>query len=145
MKFLIFLSICIALPALVYYQDHKAKTMDDKKHITQLEHSWLNSLHNKTALDSILASDFVHPVPGGVFLTKNQHIGWAASHPSPEDYHYNFDTLSVRVYGNAAIANGIVAVDDNHGKLIRRSIFTDVFIKRNGKWQAVNAQENLVK
>jgi len=144
MKFLIFLSICIALPALVYFRDH-SKTTDDKRKVIQIEHTWLNNLHNKTALDSILASDFVHPIPSGAFLTKEQHMGWASSHPSSPDYNYTFDTLCVRVYGNAAIANGIVAVSDDHGKLISKSIFTDVFMKRNGKWRAVNAQENLVQ
>ena len=38
------------------------------------------------------------------------------------------------------IANGTVVTTNASGT--HRSVFTDVFVKRNGQWQAVNAQEN---
>ncbi|MGH9764542.1 MAG: hypothetical protein ACREDR_34710 [Blastocatellia bacterium] len=30
------------------------------------------------------------------------------------------------------------------GTETRRTVFTDVFVYRDGKWQAINAQENVV-
>jgi len=48
----------------------------------------------------------------------------------------------VRVYGRTAIATGIVINTGAGGADAQRSIFTDVFVLRNGTWQAVNAQEN---
>ena len=123
----------------------KGKSSNDKEQIIKIEITWLASLHDKTTLDSILANDFIHPVPQGIFLTKDQHINWAVNHPDLSGNIQKFDTLFVRIYNNTGIANGIVATYNKHGKLIRRSIFTDVFIRKNGRWQAVNGQENLIK
>lgn len=113
--------------------------------IKNIELTWLENLHNKIALDTILADDFIHVLPQGILITKSQHINWIANHPLPSGYTQKFDTLSVRVYGSTGIANGIVETRDQNGKSIHKSIFTDVFFKRNGKWQAVNAQENNIK
>ena len=123
----------------------KGKSSNDREQIIKIEKTWLASLHDKTALDTILANDFVHPVTNGIFLTKDQHINWVVNHPDLSGNIQKFDTLFVRIYNNTGIANGIVATLNKHGKLIRRSIFTDVFIRRNGSWQAVNGQENLIK
>lgn len=135
----------VILPFQIYCQQYSSNTKNDKKQIIQLEKTWLNNLNNKNELDSILASDFVHPLSDGIFINKEQHINWAVSHPAKEDYTSKFDTLFVRLYGNTAIANGIVETSDKSGKVIRKSIFTDVFVKRMNRWQAVNAQENLIK
>jgi hypothetical protein len=59
-------------------------------------------------------------------------------HPGPSDRKPRFEQLNIRLYGDVAIANGIVD-DDSY-----RTIFTDVFAHRNGRWQAVNAQENAI-
>ena len=48
--------------------------------------------------------------------------------------------MHVRVYGTVGIVNGIV-VETSGSTLVRRTLFTDVFAYRDGKWQAVNAQE----
>jgi hypothetical protein len=47
--------------------------------------------------------------------------------------------LHVRIYGNVGIVNGMV-VEAGSGAP-RKTLFTDVFACRDGKWQAVNAQE----
>jgi hypothetical protein len=39
----------------------------------------------------------------------------------------------------------MVAASDGGGKELDRSVFTDVFAYREGRWQAVNAQENRVE
>ena len=47
--------------------------------------------------------------------------------------------LRVRIFGTVGIATGIV-VHESAGK-VRKTAFTDVFAYREGKWQAVSAQE----
>jgi hypothetical protein len=42
------------------------------------------------------------------------------------------------------IVTGIV-VSEEPGKEAEKTIFTDVFAFRQGRWQAINAQENRVK
>jgi hypothetical protein len=43
------------------------------------------------------------------------------------------------------IVNGTVITSDGHGKEVDRTVFTDVFAYHDGRWQAVNAQENRVE
>jgi len=137
---------CLVLLLMVFVRPvlSGGKISADQQQIIKLEKNWLALLHSRPVLDTILAPDFIHPVSQGIFLTKDQHINWAVNHPDLTGNIQKFDTLLVRVYENVGIANGIVVTFNMKGKLIRKSIFTDVFIKRNDKWQAVNAQENLV-
>ncbi len=113
----------------------------DKKELLALEDEWLHARDART-LDRILADDFVHPVAQGLFLTKTQHIDWFTQHLPPVSRKTRFDHLQVRLYGDTAIVNGMVIATDESGKELDRSTFTDVFVFRDRRWQAVNAQEN---
>jgi hypothetical protein len=109
------------------------------KAIADLETRWLQHIDDPTVLDIILADDFVHALPSGL-ISKQQQIDFAKTHPRAPQENRHFEDFKVRVYGDTGIANGIVVTTDASGT--HRAVFTDVFVKRNGKWQAVNAQEN---
>jgi hypothetical protein len=51
----------------------------------------------------------------------------------------HFEDLHVRVFGEAAVVNGAVIETTEHGE--RKALFTDAFAFRDGRWQAVSAQE----
>ncbi len=115
----------------------------DSAIIAAIESEWIDASDSVT-LDRILASDFVHPVAQGYFLTKAETIAWSATHRPPATMRFRFGRLDVRVYGDAAIATGIVVTTDTTGTPLDRAVFTDVFVRRGGRWQAVSAQETLV-
>ena len=116
----------------------------DGEKLVALETEWVVA-HDAATLDRILAADFVHPVSAGVFLTKAEHIDWVTKHLPPADRKLRFDRLDVRLYGDVGIVTGMVVASDGGGKELERSVFTDVFAYREGRWQAVNAQENRVE
>jgi hypothetical protein len=117
----------------------------DRQDLLTLEESWLRGEHDAATLERILADDFVHPVPTGDFLTKAQHIHYSTKYlPSP-GLKQRFENLTVRLYGDVGMVNGIVITTDENGKDVNRTIFTDVFAYRNGRWQAINAQENRIE
>ena len=116
----------------------------DKQSVIALEQEWLHA-KDAVTLDRILAPDFVHVVPADHFLTKQEHIDWFLKHPQPESRKTGLDNLKVRLYGDGAIVNGSVLVTDDSGKEVAPTMFTDVFVYRDGRWQAVNAQENSVR
>lgn len=120
-----------------------AGVRDDSASIVALERRWLAAEHDSATLAGILAPDFVHVVPTGDFLTKAQHIHYASLYRPAAGDRFQFDTLAVRLYGDVAIANGIVRATHADGT-VERTIFTDVFARRNGEWRAVNAQENAI-
>lgn len=71
-------------------------------------------------------------------LSKAQHIRWSSAHPPPRDAKRRLEHMRVRIYGDVGIVNGTVVSDT------QRTVFTDVFAFRDGRWQAVNAQENAI-
>src|SRR3984893_16283804 len=104
-----------------------------KQELLALENRWLQVEDDPVALEGILASDFLHVVPGAI-ITKDQHLQFLREHPAggqrPEK---RFEDLLVRVYGEAGIVNGAVIETTEHGE--RKTLFTDVFAYRDGKWQ----------
>lgn len=115
----------------------------DSDTVVSLEHTWLASGDSAT-LERILASDFLHPVFTGDIIDKAEHIAFVAKHPRPASVHTRFERLDVRLYGPTAIATGIVDATQDGKAGVRRTVFTDVFVKRGGRWQAVSAQETEV-
>lgn len=120
-----------------------SRSSADSAAIAALEHIWLQATDTAT-LARILAPDFVHIAPGGYFLTRRQHLDWVAAHPRPAGVRLRFGRLRVRLYGDVAIATGTVLRRDARGGPVLRTAFTDVFVKRGGRWRAVNAQEDRI-
>lgn len=109
-----------------------------QQELLDLENHWLQFEHDPNALESILAPDFLHVLGTGI-ITKEQHIDYWRKHPAAPSPPKHFEDMHVRVYGMVGIVNGMVVADEAAGP--RRTLFTDVFAYRDGKWQAVSAQE----
>ena len=109
-----------------------------KQEVLDLEKHWLEVENDPGALEPILAPDFLHVVPVGI-ITRDEQLGFMRQHPLPDQASKHFEDMHVRVYGSVAIVNGIVVATDTRGT--HKTLFTDVFAYREGKWQAVNAQE----
>lgn len=117
-----------------------SEPITQKAAILKLEKEWLHVLETAT-LERILSPDFVHVLPQG-FITKAQEIDYRK--------HYGFGTLKtekrfeklrVRIYGRTAIVIGVAVAKPSGRTGERRTEFTDIFEYRQGRWQAVNAQE----
>lgn len=121
----------------------KRSTATDRQEIVALENQW-NDAKDAATLDRVLADDFVHPVYTGDIINKRQNIEWLMQHPRPANRHARFARLDVRLFGDVAQAYGTLSVSDERGKEISRSMFTDVFVYRDGRWQAVSAEETAV-
>ena len=128
------------------FAGHQERSLQqDESSLIALEQRWLENEHDGRVLEEILATDFIHPVPTGDLLTKSQHIFYSIKSPPTTKSKDRFSDLQVRVYGDVGVVNGVVVTTDTSGRDIRESIFTDVFIFRDGRWQAINAQENRIE
>jgi Domain of unknown function (DUF4440) len=116
-----------------------------KQELLDLENHWLQVEDDPAALELILAPDFLHVVPAGI-ITRDEQLSFMRKHPRSEQGAKLFENLHVRVYGDVGIVNGAVVAAGQEGAAksgqgARKTLFTDVFVYRDGTWQAVSAQE----
>ena len=112
----------------------------------QMERDWTEAALKKdtAALDKILADDWVGQSPTGV-STKAQSLADLKS----ADYKVESQTLGemkVRVFGNTAVVTGS---DDEKSSYKGKDtsghyLWTDVYVKRHGRWQAAASQATLM-
>jgi ketosteroid isomerase-like protein len=114
----------------------------DRAALAAIEQAWLSGSSDAATLSRILADDFVHVLPTGDMVGKEAHIHWATAHPPPPGAHRRFDGLRVRVYGDVGVVTGAVVSRVGNAPE-RRNAFTDVFVYRADRWQAVSAQETM--
>jgi ketosteroid isomerase-like protein len=111
--------------------------------LIQIEHEWSQADIEKdaTALNRILAEDWIGIDFEGTVLTKAQALRGIRSDSASLESTVLRD-MKVRVYGNTAIVTGTdTEKGEYHGQdSSGKYLWTDVFVRRNGRWQAVSSQ-----
>ena len=111
--------------------------------LNQIEKEWAKALEQKDAesLGCILAEEFQDVDPKGSISDRATTLAKAADHrPS----HNELTELSPRVYGDFGYIRGLATATDAQGKLLGRVRFTDIYVYRDGRWQAVAAHESML-
>jgi uncharacterized protein (TIGR02246 family) len=125
----------------------ESQTVSDEQQVRQLEHQWIEAfLHGDTeTLDRILADDFIFTDPEGNILTKAEWIADITSGTLTFES-INIDDLQVRVFGDAAVGNGRVTVkaQSKEGGFCGQYCYTDMYVRKDGRWQAVAEQATLL-
>lgn len=141
---------------LVFVAAHMALAQKDKpaakssgaaEQVGKLDRQWFDAVisNNAGGFENIEADDIVVVNPDGSVSNKQQDVGSTRS----GDLKFTsgtYDESQVRVYGDTAIVTGHLTVKGTFkGQDISGSYrFTDVFVKRGGKWQAVSAQITMI-
>jgi ketosteroid isomerase-like protein len=124
--------------------------------VMRIEHEWLAALsrHDVATLARILGREFIDSDFQGDAITRAQYLAYFAHpvvHRSPP-LQQQFADTKVRFVadGDVAIVTGVVITQPAHTagtmaaaspEKTRYSRFTDVFVWRGGRWQAVSGQE----
>ena len=111
--------------------------------LVALEHRWVEAIrsHDVAQLDALLDESFVDSTFRGATRTKEQVL---SGPPAGGRYHsIRLDDLAVRRYGSTGIVTGVNVLQGAGAGDTVRVRFTDVFVKRRGRWRAVCAQETL--
>ncbi len=115
--------------------------------LIQIEHDWANALvkGDLTTWSRCLAEDWIGTTPDGSIVTKAGAYADLKSHAVARTL-FRVDDLKVRLYGDAAIVFGLETEKSKiHGKdMSGQYRFTDVFVKRDGRWQAVASHSSRV-
>ncbi len=95
-------------------------------------------LRDVARLEKLLATEFVLVDSQGVVQSRAQNIEEVRQGDPAYDIFHNMD-MSARVYGSAAVVQGVTHVKGKSGgKTFEIKLrFTDTLVKRDGRWQLV--------
>jgi len=128
----------------------RAKTSQTVEQILiRMEHAWSEADVKKDAatLNRILADDWIGIDFEGTVMTRAEVLKQVSAHAADTATESTvLGEMKVRVYGNTALVTGKETEksrykgEDSSGEYI----WTDVFVLRNGRWQAVSSQSTKI-
>ena len=106
--------------------------------LSKMEQDWVAAILKGDAAfqESILADDYIGVAPDGRIDTKAQSVEEVRSGAFKAES-MSIDGIKVRVFGDVAVVTyGQSEKSQFQGKdTSGRSLWTDIFVKRNGNWQ----------
>jgi ketosteroid isomerase-like protein len=113
--------------------------------LIQIERDWGDALlkADVAAWSRCLGDDWILTTSDGMLVTKPMALA-DLKEGALRIESFQLDDVKVRVYGAAAVVTGLITEKskfrDKDTSGVRR--FTDVFVKRDGRWQAVASHES---
>ena len=110
-----------------------------EKHFTEMESRWAEATGpaESSLLEEILADDFLGTDTRGEPYTKAQAIARAKSRTRSPNH---LDKIKIRFFGDDLV---IIHGSESSVDGTKTVVWTDVWLKRNGRWQNVAAQDML--
>jgi hypothetical protein len=112
--------------------------------LTALEYEWndANIKGNKAAVRRILADEFRGVGADGSVQNKEQLL--ASLKPEPIIASLKLSDLKISLAGGTVVLTGLNTATSTRGQVLRFR-FTDTFLWRDGRWQAISSQASQVK
>lgn len=132
-------------------KNSRATTLEGKKaELLQIEKDIgkANVERNKAFFECIEADEFIFTDPGGGVTTKSEDV--ASLDKPPGTFRlisYDVSDVNVMIYGKTAVVTGISATlaRSTEREVSSKSRFTDVFVKRDGRWQLVAGHSSRIR
>jgi ketosteroid isomerase-like protein len=124
------LLVCIVIAAQPASDERALKQMEQ-----QLARAW--SEHDRPFIENVLAPEWSVTQADGTMLTRTAVLG--AFFDAVRFDSNVIDDVTVALFGDTAVVRGrtVVSATVNGAQVNARIRFTDVFIRRNGRWQVV--------
>jgi len=121
-----------------------ARNLKAERELKKVEEDWANAYlrHDAAALERILADEFISVSSNGKSHNKRQDIEELKADSAVYDYSTPYD-LEIRIYGDGAVVIGRTKERghyDSGRQFVNEYRWTDIFVKRQGRWQCVAAQ-----
>jgi len=114
-----------------------------EQQLKQMEDDWQKATRTKdtTALKRIIAEDWIATNEMGKILNREEYLSQTAANPDVIQSNENTD-MQVRVFDNTAVVTGGLTERGTRSGTAYTDTYrwTDVFVKRGGRWQAVVSQ-----
>jgi len=147
-RLLALVSVLLILSTLPAAAQQAPPVKSDQDILVQLERDWDAAFHRHDVafIDKILADEFIVTYDDGLRADRKKELELAASF----DEHVDSSTLDnfiVKEYGNTAIVwFKLHLVGPVNGKPTEIAFqFVDMFVLRDGRWQAVESQSTRIQ
>ena len=100
------------------------------------------------AHSEIIHKDFVCIESNGAIVSREVYLkNWATDHDNSGYTSFTYTDELIRIFGNMALVRAKTVYTTNvEGKKVEGyTIYTDTYIKENGKWQCVQVQITPIK
>lgn len=119
----------------------------DEQTLSQIEREWedANKSKDKAWFERTYADEYTAINAVGKMFNKTEDIADTLSNTNTVTS-AELSDVKVRVYGDTAVVTGRLhrVGKDKNGNFDRNYMFTDTFIKRDGRWQVIATQATLV-
>ena len=119
-----------------------------ERDLITLENQWTAAWQKRDAafLAKLLADEYLSTDSGGNTATRAQELA-GLEDPGTRITSFALTDLQVHVYGDTAVVTGLNTVKATvKGKDVSGGHrFTDVFVKRDGRWQVVATQSSVAR
>ena len=144
---LLLLAVAVATPAQMQKKGHMQGSDATSKALIDMENKWVAALEKSdaAALDAILADSYVDADEQGHRSDKQAVLAILKSGDLKIES-LKLADMHVNVYGDAAVVTGSASQAGNYKgqALPAKIIFTDTFVRQNGKWRAVASHRSAV-
>ena len=115
----------------------------DEKALLQQEEKWAKALdHNDVqAVGCLLADEFQDADVNGAVHNRAEALARAAQARHGTN---RLEDMHAHIYGHAGFVRGLNRVVDSAGKVVASVLFTDFFVYRDRRWQAVAGHETMI-
>ena len=115
----------------------------DGSALVQNEQTWAKALEQRdsAALSCLLAAEFEDAGPDGTLQDRDTTLAKAGKHAS---LHHELTEMHAQVHGDFGYIRGLATAMDATGKVLAKVRFTDIYVYRDGRWQAVAAHESML-
>jgi ketosteroid isomerase-like protein len=122
---------------------HETDLETVRAEILAIENQWATAIERQdaAAFERLAAEDFRFIEENGRVLNRAQYIAARSHNPDNVESAVQ-DEIEVRQYGDAAIATGrsIIHGTRDGAQFMDRFRWTDVYVRRAGRWQPVSGQ-----
>ena len=119
-----------------------------EQELIQIERDWCTAFlkRDSALLGRILADDYTGVTGRGVVESKAEALAGVKDTSSAFDACVDTN-FKVRVYGDAAVVTALATRSGRYKGVAfkdRRALYTDTFVRRDGRWQCVASQSTFV-
>lgn len=125
------------------YQIASAQTSPDMEELKRINATFIHNYvtNNVEAHSKIIHPDFIHISSTGKIISREQYLkDWA--HGYDGMVYWDYRDEFIKIYGNMALVHAVNKYQHEHNGKVQTgmAIYTDTYIKENGKWLCVQAQ-----